>query len=401
MSKIISINAGSSSLKFQLFEMPSENVITKGKVERIGAADSDFDILVNGEEVAGKAVVLDHTAAVQLLLNKLVDLKVIDSLDEITAIGHRIVHGGDVYSDSVVITEEVEKKIEELTEFAPLHNPANLAGVRAFREVLPTVPAVGIFDTAFHQTMPEKAYMYSIPYEYYEKFGIRKYGFHGPSHKYVSNKAAEILGKPLEELKLISCHVGNGASIAAIKYGQSVDTSMGFTPLAGLTMGTRSGDLDPAIIPYVMEKTGLAADAVIDVLNKKSGMLGLSGFSNDFRDIETATKEGNERAHLALDAFVERIQKYIGSYLAVLNGADAIIFTAGVGENSASFRQYVCDAFGYVGLEIDPAKNVYGVRDADITTADSKVKVLVIPTNEELMFARETARVTDALVAQA
>lgn len=395
MSKIISINAGSSSLKFQLFEMPNENVITKGKVERIGASDSDYDILVNGEEVAGKTTIPDHTAAVQLLLSKLVELNIIESLDEITGIGHRIVHGGDVYSDSVIITEEVEKKIEELSDFAPLHNPANLAGVRAFREVLPNVPAVGIFDTAFHQSMPSKAYTYSIPYEYYEQYGIRKYGFHGPSHKYVSEKAAEILGRPLEELRLISCHVGNGASIAAIKNGQSVDTSMGFTPLAGLTMGTRSGDIDSAIIPFVMEKTGLTVDGVIDQLNKKSGMLGLSGFSNDFRDIESESKNGNERAQLALNVFIDRIQKYIGSYLAVLGGADAIIFTAGVGENSASFREYICSAFGYVGVELDSAKNVYGAKNVDITTDDSKVKVLVIPTNEELMFARETVRVTE------
>lgn len=396
MSKIISINAGSSSLKFQLFEMPNENVITKGKVERIGAADSDYDIIVNGEEIMGKEKIADHTAAVKLLLNKLIELKVIDSLDEITGIGHRVVHGGRTYSDSVVITQEVENKIEELYDFAPLHNPANLAGVQAFREVLPNVPAVAVFDTAFHQTMPKSSYIYSIPYEYYEEYGVRKYGFHGASHKYVSERAAELLDKPVSELRLISCHIGNGASIAAIKNGKSIDTSMGFTPLAGLTMGTRSGDIDSAIIPYIMEKTGASVEQVIDQLNKKSGMLGLSGFSNDFRDIETEAKKGNERAQLALSVFVERIQKYIGSYLAVLGGADAIIFTAGVGENSASFREYICNGFEFVGLQLDPSLNTYKAKNMDISTPDSKIKALVIPTNEELMIARETVRVTEA-----
>ncbi|MGG1082372.1 acetate kinase, partial [Bacillus subtilis] len=301
MSKIIAINAGSSSLKFQLFEMPSETVLTKGLVERIGIADSVFTISVNGEKNTEVTDIPDHAVAVKMLLNKLTEFGIIKDLNEIDGIGHRVVHGGEKFSDSVLLTDETIKEIEDISELAPLHNPANIVGIKAFKEVLPNVPAVAVFDTAFHQTMPEQSYLYSLPYEYYEKFGIRKYGFHGTSHKYVTERAAELLGRPLKDLRLISCHLGNGASIAAVEGGKSIDTSMGFTPLAGVAMGTRSGNIDPALIPYIMEKTGQTADEVLNTLNKKSGLLGISGFSSDLRDIVEATKEGNERAETALE----------------------------------------------------------------------------------------------------
>ena len=334
MAKIIAINAGSSSFKFQLFEMPSEEVITKGLVERIGMNDSIFSITVNGEKQTETLDIPDHNVAVEMLLNKLTNLGIIKSLDEIEGVGHRLVHGGEEFADSVLITEKELKKFEELSELAPLHNPANITGIKAFQKVLPNVPAVAVFDTAFHQTMPKSSYLYSIPFEFYEKYGIRKYGFHGTSHKYVSERAAEMLGRPLNQLRLISCHLGNGASLAAIQGGKSIDTSMGFTPLAGVTMGTRSGDIDPALIPYIMEKANMTAEEVIDGLNKKSGLLALSGFSSDLRDIEQAASEGNERAELALNVFASQIHKYIGSYAARMSGVDAIIFTAGIGENS-------------------------------------------------------------------
>lgn len=300
MAKIIAINAGSSSLKFQLFDMPSEDVITKGLIERIGLDNAVFNISVNGEKIKEVTDIPDHAVAVKILLDKLTNLGIIKSLDEIEGIGHRVVHGGEAFNDSVVITDDVLAKIAELSELAPLHNPANITGIKAFQQVLPNVPAVAVFDTAFHQTMPESSFLYSLPYEYYEKYGIRKYGFHGTSHKYVSERAAEMLGRPLDQLRLISCHLGNGASITAIEGGKSIDTSMGFTPLAGVTMGTRSGNLDPALIPFIMEKTGLNADEVLDVLNKKSGMLGVSGFSSDLRDIEIQAVEGNEEQNWLL-----------------------------------------------------------------------------------------------------
>jgi acetate kinase len=296
MSKIIAINAGSSSLKFQLFEMPNETVLTKGLVERIGLEDSIFTITVNGEKQTEVTNIADHGVAVNMLLNKLTETGIIKSLDEISGIGHRVVHGGEKFADSALIDDKVLAEIDALSELAPLHNPAHVVGIKAFQEVLPNVPSVAVFDTAFHQTMPEESFLYSLPYEYYEKYGIRKYGFHGTSHKYVTERAAELLGRPLESLRLLSCHLGNGASIAAVEGGKSIDTSMGFTPLAGVTMGTRSGNLDPALIPYIMEKTGQTVDEVLNVLNKKSGMLGLSGFSSDLRDIEQAEEEGNHRA---------------------------------------------------------------------------------------------------------
>lgn len=394
MSKIISINAGSSSLKFQLFEMPSEAVITKGLFERIGLNDSIFTITVNGEKVKETLDIPDHEVAVKILLDKLTSLGIIKSLNEIEGIGHRVVHGGESFNDSVLITDKVLKKIDQLSELAPLHNPANLTGIKAFQSVLPNVPAIAVFDTAFHQTMPESSYLYSLPYEYYEKYGIRKYGFHGTSHKYVSQRAAEMLGRPIEQLRLISCHLGNGASIAAIEGGKSIDTSMGFTPLAGVTMGTRSGNIDPALIPYIMEKTNKTADEVLEVLNKESGMLGVSGFSSDLRDIEIEAKKGNSRAELALAVFANRIHKYIGSYAARMYGVDAIIFTAGIGENSDVIRENVLKGLEFMGVYWDPALNKIRGEEAFINYPHSPVKVLVIPTNEEVMIARDVVRLT-------
>jgi acetate kinase len=392
MSKIIAINAGSSSLKFQLFEMPSEEVITKGIVERIGLKDSIFTISVNGEKIKETSDIPDHEVAVKILLDKLTSLGIIQSLDEIDGIGHRVVHGGEEFNDSVLITEETLRKFEELSELAPLHNPANITGIRAFQRVLPNVTAVAVFDTAFHQTMPENSFLYSLPYDYYKKYGIRKYGFHGTSHKYVSQRAAEMLGRPVEHLRLISCHLGNGASIAAIEGGKSIDTSMGFTPLAGVTMGTRSGNIDPALIPYIMEKTNKSADEVLDVLNKESGMLGVSGFSSDLRDIEDEAEKGNARAELALKVFADRIHKYIGSYAARMCGVDAIIFTAGIGENSSAIRARVLQGLEFMGIYWDPALNKVRGEEAFLSYPHSPVKVMVIPTDEEVMIARDVVR---------
>lgn len=392
MSKIIAINAGSSSLKFQLFEMPSEDVITKGIVERIGLKDSIFTISVNGEKIKEVTDIPDHEVAVKILLDKLTSLGIIQSLDEIDGIGHRVVHGGEEFNDSVLITEETIRKFEELSELAPLHNPANITGIRAFQRVLPNVPAVAVFDTAFHQTMPENSFLYSLPYDYYKEYGIRKYGFHGTSHKYVSQRAAEMLGRPVEHLRLISCHLGNGASIAAIEGGKSIDTSMGFTPLAGVTMGTRSGNIDPALLPYIMEKTNKSADEVLNVLNKESGMLGVSGFSSDLRDIEDEAEKGNARAELALKVFADRIHKYIGSYAARMCGVDAIIFTAGIGENSSAIRARVLQGLEFMGIYWDPALNKVRGEEAFISYPHSPVKVMVIPTDEEVMIARDVVR---------
>ncbi|ACJ32864.1 acetate kinase [Anoxybacillus flavithermus] len=395
MPKVIAINAGSSSLKFQLFNMPSEEVLTKGVVERIGFEDAIFNITVNGEKIKEVTPIPDHAVAVKMLLDKLIELGIIQSFDEIEGIGHRVVHGGEKFSDSVLITDETLKEIEDLSDLAPLHNPANVVGIKAFREVLPNVPAVAVFDTAFHQTMPEQSFLYSLPYEYYEKFGIRKYGFHGTSHKYVTQRAAELLGRPIEQLRLISCHLGNGASIAAVEGGKSIDTSMGFTPLAGVAMGTRSGNIDPALIPYIMQKTGKTAEEVIDILNKKSGMLGLTGFSSDLRDIEEAAAKGDQRAELALEVFAGRIHKYIGSYAARMCGVDAIIFTAGIGENSDIVRAKVLRGLEFMGVYWDPALNKVRGKEAFISYPHSPVKVLVIPTNEEVMIARDVMRLAN------
>ena len=393
MSKVMAINAGSSSLKFQLFEMPSEKVITKGLVERIGLKNSAFTLSVEGEKVSDTVDIPNHEVAVGLLLKKLIDHRIIDSFEEIDGVGHRVVHGGEVFSDSVLITEDVIEEIEKLSELAPLHNPANITGIQAFRRILDDVPAVAVFDTAFHQTMAAGSYLYSLPLEYYEKYGIRKYGFHGTSHKYVSQRAAEMIGRPIEQLRLISCHLGNGASITAIKGGKSIDTSMGFTPLAGVTMGTRSGNIDPALIPYIMEKTGKTADEVLDVLNKKSGMLALSGFSSDLRDIQVEADKGNERAELALKVFADRIHKYIGSYSAKMGGVDGIIFTAGIGENSQTIRGRILEGLEFMGVYWDKDLNRTKGKEAFINTPYSPVKVMVIPTNEEIMIVRDTVKI--------
>ncbi|MCA0151023.1 MULTISPECIES: acetate kinase [Rossellomorea] len=387
--KVIAINAGSSSLKFQLFDMPEETVITKGLIERIGLNDAVFNITVNDEKREEVTDIPNHEVAVKMLLEKLTGYGIINSLDEIEGIGHRVVHGGEVFNESVLITDEVINKIEELSDLAPLHNPANLTGIKAFQSVLPNVPAVAVFDTAFHQTMPESSFLYSLPYEYYEDFGIRKYGFHGTSHKYVSQRAAEMLGRPEEQVRLISCHLGNGASIAAIEGGKSIDTSMGFTPLAGVAMGTRSGNIDPALIPFIMEKTGSTADEVLNILNKKSGMLGVSGFSSDLRDIEMQASEGNERAELALEVFANRIHKYIGSYASRMYGVDAIVFTAGIGENSTLIREKVLQGLEFMGVYWDPARNQVRGKEAFVNYPHSPVKVMIIPTNEEVMIARD------------
>lgn len=391
MSKLIlAINAGSSSLKFQLIEMPEEKVVTKGLIERIGLKNSVFTIEVNGEKITDTNDIANHEVAVNIMLESFKKHVIIESINDIDGTGHRVVHGGELFPESVYITDEVEKQIESLSELAPLHNPANLMGIRAFRKLLPEIPHVAVFDTSFHQTMPEKSYLYSLPYQYYEDFGIRKYGFHGTSHKYVSQRAAEILDKPIEELRIISCHIGNGASIAAIDGGESVDTSMGFTPLAGVTMGTRSGNIDPALIPFIMEKTGKNAEEVLNTLNKESGLLGISGTSSDLRDIIEDSKEGKERAQLALDVFASRIHKYIGSYATRMHGVDVIVFTAGVGENSDPVRAKVLEGLEFMGVYWDAKKNemIHG-SEGFINYPHSPVKVIVIPTNEEVMIARD------------
>lgn len=391
MRKVLAINAGSSSLKFQLFQMPEELVLAKGLIERIGLSQSVFSMEYHDTKQEFVEDIPNHEVAVQKLLESLTTSGAIESLEEINAVGHRVVHGGERFSDSVKISDEVIRIIDEVSELAPLHNPANLTGINAFKQILPNVPMVAVFDTAFHQTMPPSSYLYSLPYEYYEKYGIRKYGFHGTSHKYVSERAAELIGIPVENLRLISCHLGNGASVTAIQNGKSLDTSMGFTPLAGVTMGTRSGNLDPALIPYIMEKTGQSAFEVIEVLNKESGMLALSGFSSDLRDIQQLADK-DPRAELALNVFAGRIHKYLGSYAAKMSGVDAIIFTAGVGENSTVIREKVLTGLEFMGIYWDPILNEIRGKEQFINYPHSPVKVIVIPTDEEVMIARDTVR---------
>lgn len=390
MKKIMAINAGSSSLKFQLFEMPEEKVITKGLVERIGLKDSIFTISVNGEKITQTLDIKDHEQAVDMMLDEMKKHGIIQDINDLDGTGHRVVQGGDIFETSALVTDEVEQQIEDLCELAPLHNPANLMGIRAFRKMLPNIPHVAIFDTSFHTSMSEEAFLYSLPYKYYEDYGIRKYGAHGTSHKFVAQRAAELLNRPIEQLRIITCHIGNGASIAAVEGGKSVDTSMGFTPLAGVTMGTRSGNLDPAIIPFLMEKTGKTAQEVINVLNKESGLLGISGISSDLRDIEQKAEEGDKRAILALDVFASRIHKYLGSYATRMKGLDAIVFTAGVGENSDVVRARVLEGLEFMGVYWDPKLNT-GLRgkEAFINYPHSPVKVMVIPTDEEVMIARD------------
>lgn len=393
MSNILAINAGSSSLKFQLLNMPSEEVIAKGQVERIGLDKSSFVMSVGEQKKKIERNLENHGEAIALLLDLLINEGVVRSFDEIDGIGHRVAHGGESFTDSVLIDEYALLEIEKLSGLAPLHNPANLVGIKEFQKALPNAPAVAVFDTAFHQTMPESSFLYPLPREYYEKYGIRKYGFHGTSHKYVTERAAQMLNRPLETTKLISCHLGNGASIAAVSGGKSIDTSMGFTPLAGLTMGTRSGNIDPALIPYIMEQTGKSVEDVLNILNKESGMLAVSGFSSDLRDIEIEASKGNKRAQLALDLFADRIHKYIGSYAARMGGVDAIIFTAGIGENSDVIREKVVQGLEFMGVYFDPDLNYIRGEEVYISHPHSPVKLLVIPTNEEVMLARDTVRV--------
>ena len=393
MSKTISINAGSSSLKWQLYLMPEEKVLAKGLLERIGLKDSISTVKFDGRSEKQVLDIEDHTQAVKILLDDLKRFNIIESYDEITGVGHRVVAGGEYFKDSALVDEEVIQKVEELSLLAPLHNPANAAGIRAFREILPDITSVVVFDTSFHTTMPEKAYRYPIPTKYYTENKVRKYGAHGTSHEYVAKEAAKILGRPIEELKLITCHIGNGASITAVDKGVSVDTSMGFTPLGGVMMGTRTGDIDPAIIPYLMQYTDdfNTPEDISRVLNRESGLLGVSEKSSDMRDIHEAMRAGDAKAQLANDIFVDRIQKYIGQYLAVLNGADAIIFTAGIGENSVTIRELVINGISWFGCNVDLEKNVRGAEGV-ISSSDAKVKVLVIPTDEELVIARDVER---------
>lgn len=393
--KILVINAGSSSLKYQLIDMDTKKVLAKGLCERIGIEGSRLNHTpAGGEKVVIEKSMNDHADAIKLVIDALIDKNhgVISSMSEIGAVGHRVVHGGERFSESVVISEEVKQGVRECIPLAPLHNPANLIGIDACEKVMPEVKQVGVFDTAFHQTMPKEAYLYGIPYEYYEKYKIRRYGFHGTSHKYVSAKASEMLNKPIEELKIITCHLGNGSSVAAVKNGKVIDTTMGLTPLAGILMGTRSGDIDPAIVTFLMEKENLGTDEINTVLNKKSGVLGVSGVSSDFRDLDAAASQGNERAKAALDMFCYGIKKYIGSYAAAMGGVDAVVFTAGVGENDGKTRAAITSGLEFLGIKIDPDKNKLRGQAVDISSDDASVKTLVIPTDEEMMIALDTQR---------
>ncbi len=391
--KILVLNCGSSSLKYQLINMDGEAVIAKGLCERIGIPDSRLKHQSEGkpDRIISQDM-KDHNEAVKLVMDCLLDKEtgVISSIDEIAAVGHRVVHGGEYFANSVIITDEVVKAIELCAELAPLHNPPNLIGINACKAIMPNLPQVAVFDTAFHQTMPEKAYLYAIPYELYEKYKIRRYGFHGTSHKYVSERAAELLGKKKEDVKVVTCHLGNGASVAAVCGGKVVDTSMGFTPLEGLVMGTRSGDIDPAAVTFLMDKEKLSAKDIDNLLNKKSGVLGLSGVSSDFRDIEGAAAEGNKRADIALSVYYYRVAKYVGEYAAAMNGVDAVVFTAGLGENSAIAREEISSYLSYLGAKVDKEKNNCRGKEVDFATADSKVRLFAIPTNEELVIARDT-----------
>lgn len=390
---ILVINCGSSSLKYQLINSDTEAVLAKGLCERIGIEGSQITYQpAGGEKEVNVSPMPTHTQAIQMVLDALTNPNtgVIKSLDEVGAVGHRVVHGGENFTTSTLLTEEALKAIEECNDLAPLHNPANLIGIRACKELMPNTPMTAVFDTAFHQTMSEEAYLYGLPYEYYEKYKVRRYGFHGTSHSFVSKRAAEILGKPYESMKTIVCHLGNGASVCAVDGGKSVDTSMGLTPLEGLVMGTRSGDIDPAIMEFIAKKENLDIDGIMSVLNKKSGVLGVSKLSSDFRDLEAAAEEGNELAKKALNVFYHRVIKYIGAYAGVMGGVDTIVFTAGLGENDKVMRKIVCSHFEFLGIKIDDEANGQRGKEIVISTPDSKVTVMVIPTNEELAIARET-----------
>ncbi|MDO4719678.1 MAG: acetate kinase [Peptostreptococcaceae bacterium] len=392
---VLVINCGSSSLKYQFIDMSSENVLAKGLVERISIEGSILTHQTAGKDkIKIQEPMRDHKVALKLVLDALMnkDYGAIKDISEISAVGHRVVHGGEAFANSAVIDDNVIRALEDCIELAPLHNPPNLIGIRACAEILPNVPMVGVFDTAFHQTMPKSSYLYGIPYEYYEKYKIRRYGFHGTSHMYVSQKASEMLGKKPEDLNIITCHLGNGASVTAVEKGKSVDTSMGFTPLEGLIMGTRCGDMDPAIVTFLMEKENLTPAQVNDLMNKNSGVFGLSGVSSDFRDIEQAESQGDEKAKIALETYYKRVKKYIGAYMAEMGHVDAIVFTAGLGENSKEARFEICKGMESIGIKVDPQKNDVRGEERIISSDDSKIKVLTIPTNEELMIAKDTLR---------
>ena len=392
--KILVLNCGSSSLKYQLINMETEEVMASGKYERIGEAEAFITHKVNGQKIEIKNPAYNHSEAIDFTLKQFTnpEYKVIDSLDEINAIGHRLVHGGEKIAESVVIDDNVVKVLEEYTDLAPLHNPACILGIKACQEVMPGKPMVGVFDTAFHQTMPKERYIYPIPYEYYKKYGIRKYGFHGTSHMYVSQRLAEIVGKDISELKIVTCHLGQGSSICAVEGGKSVDTSMGLTPLAGIPMVTRSGDLDPSVVTFLMKKEGWTPEETENMLNKKSGVQGISGLAPDFREIEAASYGDNERAEIAIEKFKYEIASYIAKYAVAMNGVDYIVFTGGVGENQINIRRGICEKLEFMGVKIDvEANNVRG-EEKEISAPDSKVKVYLVPTNEELMIAKETAR---------
>ena len=388
--KILSVNAGSSSLKFTLFEMNDESIIVSGVFERIGLDNSFYKIKLNGETIKEEIELPTHTEAVNVLLSKLIDLNIIKSYDEIKGVGHRILHGGEKYSESVIINDDVIESIKELTPLGPLHHPGEIAGIMALKEVLPEVPMVAVYDTAFHQTMDEEAYLYPVPYSWYKDYKVRKYGFHGTSHKYIAEAVKKLLKK--DSFKLISCHIGSGGSVCAIKDGKCVDTSMGFTPLAGIMMGTRSGDIDPSIIPYVMEKEGKNASEIVEDLNKQSGVLGLSQLCSDMRDLVSACDEGNKQAIIAKNKYVRRVVDYIAQYYVLLGGADIIVFTAGVGENNVAIRREICEKLSCLGVKIDLDLNNIRGEEAKISTDDSSILVYTIPTNEELMIARDTLR---------
>lgn len=390
----MAVNSGSSTLKWKLYTVPDEKVVAKGMVDRLGLSDSVFEVEFGGKKISEMGDIPDHTTAVNKMLDKLIDLKIIDDYSEITGVGHRVVAGGSIFKDSAVVTPRVVQQIKNLSEFAPLHNPGQAAGIEAFERILPDVPQVAVFDTSFHQTMDPVNYLYSIPYEYYEKYGVRKFGAHGTSHRYVSQAAADYLHVPLNDLKIISCHLGSGSSIDAIEDGKSVDTSMGFTPLAGITMSTRSGDIDPSLVAYLMQKLKITDPSeMVKILNTKSGLLGISGVSPDMRDL-LATRAENDRSDLAIKIFINRIVKYIGSYIAMLKGTDVIIFTAGVGAGNAEIRADIANSFNYMGVKIDKKRNENGTGTRLISTDDSTVKVLVVPTDEELMIVRDVIRLT-------
>ncbi len=394
--KILVLNCGSSSLKYQLFNMENESVLAKGLVERIGIDKSYLEHKPgDGEKLKFETDIPNHTKAIQLVIDALLNAEhgVIKDMSEINAVGHRVVHGGEAFASSVLIDEEVMKALEANIELAPLHNPPNITGIKVCEELMPNVPQVAVFDTSFHQTMEPYAYLYGIPYEYYNKYSVRRYGFHGTSHRYVSKRVCEIMGVDYDKAKIVSCHLGNGASIAAVDCGKSVDTSMGFTPLEGLLMGTRSGDMDPAIVPFIMRKENLTADEMDNVLNKKSGLLGVSGVSNDSRDVENAVKEGNEQAKVAIDMFNYRVKKYIGAYAAAMGGVDAIVFTAGIGENSISAREGVLEGLEFLGCKLDKERNDVRGKETLISTDDSTVKAYIVPTDEELVIARDTQEI--------